>query len=102
MTHIPVDLSNIIYNPATQAFEGRAIVHDPDGMRSYACAVNAPITTDYSRASERLAAQALRRHDDVRVRPTLPQAHIYGAAKTTETSVSQHALTRLRQILAAA
>lgn len=62
MTHYPIELTNVIYNPANQAFEARALVHDPAGMRSYACAVSAPISTDFERAAERLSAQAHMRH----------------------------------------
>ena len=101
MTHIPVELSNVIYNPATQAFEGRAVVHDPEGARSYACAVYSPITTDYSRAAERLTAQALRRHEGKRPRSIMPQAKIGRAAPKT-TPAGQYAMSRLRQLLAAA
>jgi hypothetical protein len=62
MAPYPVELRAVVYNPATQSFEGRAIVHDPTGQRSYACAVAAPITTDFSRAAEALEAQAMRFH----------------------------------------
>ena len=60
-TH-PVELTQVIYNAATQAFEARATVHDKDGARSYACAIEAPIDMDFDRASEGLQMQALRRH----------------------------------------
>lgn len=99
MTQHPVELSNVIYNPATQSFEARAVVHDPKGARSYACAVSSPITTNFEEASARLNSEALRRHGGQS--SALPQARI--ARKRQEpTRTGQRAMQRLRQILAAA
>lgn len=55
------ELSNVIYNAATQAFEARVTVHAADGIRSYACAIDAPITMTFADAATGLAKQALRR-----------------------------------------
>ena len=76
MPQHPVELNNVIYNPATQAFEARAVVHDPSGSRSYACAVKAPITTEFDRASTRLTTQALERHDSGARWTDMPQAKV--------------------------
>lgn len=76
MPQHPVALENVIYNPASQAFEARAVVHDPDRPRSYACAVDAPITSEFSWASERLTAQALDRHAKATRTTDLPQAQL--------------------------
>ncbi len=101
MTEHPVELSNVIYNPASQAFEARAVVHDPESTRSYACAVNAPITMDFQMAAERLTAQARRRHGGAPEVHPLPQARI-AKQRHEPTRTGQRAMQRLRQILAAA
>ncbi|WP_189799425.1 orotidine 5-phosphate decarboxylase [Tateyamaria sp. syn59] len=62
MQTVPLQLSDVIYNAATQSFEALVTVHDDRGARSYACAINAPITMAFEDAAEGLATQAMRRH----------------------------------------
>lgn len=62
MQTVPLQLSDVIYNAATQSFEALVTVHDASGERSYACAINAPITMAFEDAAEGLATQAMRRH----------------------------------------
>jgi len=57
-----VQLSDVVYNAATQSFEARATVHAPEGARVYACAIDAPITMSFESAAAGLSKQALRRH----------------------------------------
>lgn len=91
MPHIPVELSNVIYNAATQSFEALARVHDPAGARSYACAIDAPIDMEFDRAAEGLTCQALRRHRGGPVRSFLPQARIVERRSTPLVSWRQRA-----------
>ena len=56
------ELSEVIYNAASQCFEATVTVHDGDNSRSYACEIDAPITMSFARAAEGLATQALRKH----------------------------------------
>lgn len=56
-----VELDNVIYNAASQAFEALVTVTSPTGTRSYACAIDAPITMSFADAASGLATQALRR-----------------------------------------
>ncbi|GGX41837.1 hypothetical protein GCM10007385_06760 [Tateyamaria omphalii] len=62
MQTVPLQLSDVIYNAATQSFEALVTVHDAMGARSYACAINAPITMEFADAADGLATQAMRRH----------------------------------------
>ena len=62
MQTVPLQLSDVIYNAATQSFEALVTVHDKTGARSYACAINAPITMEFQDAAKGLAKQAVRRH----------------------------------------
>ena len=62
MQNRPIQLSNVIFNPATQCFEAVAHVHDGHRSRSYACAIAAPITLSFEDAARGLADQALQRH----------------------------------------
>lgn len=62
MQTVPLELSDVIYNAATQSFEALVIVHDKTGARSYACAIDAPITMEFADAASGLATQAMRRH----------------------------------------
>lgn len=62
MTTVPLQLSDVIYNAATQSFEALVTVHDPNGARRYACAIDAPITMEFEDAAAGLATQAIRRH----------------------------------------
>lgn len=99
MPQYPVELSNVIYNPATQSFEALARVHDPEGSRSYACAIAAPITTEFPRASEGLATQALRRHGRIGLPARLPRAQL---SRGPLSRLSERALNRLRSVRKAA
>ena len=62
MHTVPLQLSDVIYNAATQSFEAVVTVHDTSGARSYACAIDAPITMAFKDAAKGLATQAMRRH----------------------------------------
>ncbi len=62
MQTVPLQLSDVIYNAASQAFEALVTVHDPRGGRSYACAIDAPISMTFEDAADGLAKQAIRRH----------------------------------------
>lgn len=96
MPQYPVELSSVIYNPASQSFEALARVHDPAGARSYACAIPAPITTEFPRASEGLVRQALRRHGrGTRYNSALPSAHL---ARSGLKRFGAQALSRLRRV----
>lgn len=57
-----VQLSEVVYNAATQSFEARATVHGETGARIYPCAIDAPITMSFEDAAAGLSRQALRRH----------------------------------------
>ena len=74
MPTVPLQLSDVIYNAATQSFEALVTLHDNRGTRSYACAIHAPIDMNFEDAAAGLAAQAKRRHgvgpaDSVHVPP---------------------------------
>ena len=62
MQTVPLQLSDVIYNAATQSFEALVTVHDTGKARSYACAISAPITMAFEDAAAGLAKQAMRRH----------------------------------------
>lgn len=62
MQTVPLQLSDVIYNAASQSFEALVTVHDQRGARSYACAINAPIEMTFEDAASGLATQAMRRH----------------------------------------
>ena len=62
MSNVPLQLSDVIYNAATQSFEALVTLHDNRGARSYACAINAPIELSFEDAAAGLATQARRRH----------------------------------------
>jgi hypothetical protein len=58
----PIQLTDVIYNAATQCFEALVTVQDGEQLRRYACAIDAPITMSYRDAADGLSRQALRRH----------------------------------------
>ncbi|MEO0939257.1 MAG: orotidine 5-phosphate decarboxylase [Pseudomonadota bacterium] len=66
MMNPSVQLSDVVYNAATQSFEARAIVHFETGVRIYPCAIDAPITMSFEDAAAGLSRQALRRHQSGR------------------------------------
>ena len=57
----PTQLTDVIYNAATQSFEALVTVHDGDTSRKYPCAINAPIDMTFEDAAKGLTLQALRR-----------------------------------------
>lgn len=93
MPQYPVELSSVIYNPSSQSFEALARVHDPKGVRSYACAIPAPITMEFPRAAEGLMRQALRRHGRTGQHPALPRARL---SRGPLQRFGERALSRLR------
>ena len=56
------EMTDVIYNPATQAFEARVTVREGNVASSYACSLSAPIALPFEKAAAGLARQALRRH----------------------------------------
>ena len=66
MPTVPLQLSDVIYNAATQSFEALVTLHDDRGARSYACAIDAPIEMNFEDAATGLATQAMRRHSSGR------------------------------------
>lgn len=62
MPKATTELSNVIYNATTQMFEALVRVRDGVTARSYACAIEGPISLSFERAADSLAQQALRRH----------------------------------------
>ena len=62
MNTATVELSNVIYNAATQSFEALVTVRNGDTTRKYPCAINAPISMSFEDAALGLSKQALRRH----------------------------------------
>lgn len=60
MTQTQVQLSQVIYNAATQSFEALATVTTQSGTKTYPCAIEAPITMSFERAAEGLKIKALR------------------------------------------
>ncbi|MEO0401488.1 MAG: orotidine 5-phosphate decarboxylase [Pseudomonadota bacterium] len=62
MQIVPLQLTDVIYNAATQSFDALVTVHDTTGARSYACSIDAPITMEFDDAAQGLVTQAMRRH----------------------------------------
>ncbi|MEO9685315.1 MAG: orotidine 5-phosphate decarboxylase [Tateyamaria sp.] len=62
MQTVPLQMNDVIYNAASQTFEALVTVHDAQGSRRYACAIDAPIDMDFELAATGLSTQALRRH----------------------------------------
>ena len=58
----PIQLSDVRYNAGSQQFEASVTVHDNTILRTYACAIGAPISMPYAEAAKGLAKQAVRRH----------------------------------------
>lgn len=58
----PIQLNDVRYNAATQSFEAAVTVHDNSTVRTYACAIAAPISMSYAEAAKGLSKQAIRRH----------------------------------------
>lgn len=62
MSTSPIQLTNVIFNAATQSFEAVVAIHEHGQIFKYACAIDAPITMSFERAACGLARQARRRH----------------------------------------
>jgi hypothetical protein len=60
MQNHAVELNNVIYNAASQSFEAKATVYAGASLRSFACAINAPIDMTFANAAQGLSTQALR------------------------------------------
>ncbi len=58
----PIQLSDVRYNASTQHFEASVTVHDNTILRTYACAIPAPISMPFKDAAKGLGKQAIRRH----------------------------------------
>lgn len=58
----PIQMKDVRYNAINQSFEATITVHDNTILRSYACAIQAPITTSFEDAARGLSKQAIRRH----------------------------------------
>lgn len=102
MPQHPVELSRVIYNPAAQAFEALAKVHDPAGARSYTCAIGAPITMDFPRAAEGLTRQALRHHQSGRTAFAMMRLSDAHPPLRSLKRLGAKALSRLRNVRKAA
>ena len=87
MQIVPLQLSDVIYNAANQTFEALVTVHDASGARSYACAIDAPITMEFEDAASGLSTQAMRRH-----------AHGYADSARTATSPAPQRAGRLASL----
>jgi len=97
MQTIPLQLSDVIYNPANQTFQALVSVHDASGARRYACEIDAPIDMEFEDAASGLSRQALRRHDrgqsDSVIEITAPPprtGHRDGALHPARQSTPQH------------
>lgn len=66
MHTVPLQLSDVIYNAASQSFEALVTVHDASGKQRYACAIDAPIDLAFEDAARGLTKQALRHHGRTR------------------------------------
>ena len=60
MEQVNVQLDDVTYNAATQSFEALVSVERGGTVRTYACAVNAPITMSFEQAAQGLKTQAIR------------------------------------------
>lgn len=58
----PIQLKDVRYNAASQSFEAAVTVHDNATVRTYACAIAAPISMGFAEAATGLSKQAIRRH----------------------------------------
>jgi len=58
----PIEMKDVRYNPANQCFEASVTVHDYSTVRTYACAIEAPMSMSFANAAKGLTKQAIRRH----------------------------------------
>jgi hypothetical protein len=63
MTQTRIQIDDVTYNAATQCFEASVTIQDAKYTRKFPCAIEAPITMDFVRASEGLKKQALRQNE---------------------------------------
>lgn len=60
MKNTDIQIGQVAYNAATQCFEALVSVHTNGQIKKFPCAIQAPITMSFERASEGLASQAMR------------------------------------------
>jgi hypothetical protein len=57
-----IQISDVMYNAATQCFEAMVTVDTGTRTAKYPCEIEAPITMSFEQAAAGLKTQALRRH----------------------------------------
>jgi len=62
MQTLNIQISDVIYNAATQTFDALVTVKDTTGTVKYPCSIEAPITLPFAEAAKGLKQQAVRRH----------------------------------------
>ncbi|WP_420013029.1 orotidine 5-phosphate decarboxylase [Tateyamaria sp.] len=103
MQTVPLQLSDVIYNAATQSFEALVTVHDSRNTRSYACAIDAPIDMTFENAARGLAIQAMRRHTHGRADAThMPAAAVPQRAGRMATGLRRMTIDRFATLTARA
>lgn len=73
-----IEMSDVIYNAAEQAFEARVTIHSDTARVRYACSLPAPITTSFEEAARGLRREAFRQarsgaHNASYMRPVLTE-----------------------------
>lgn len=63
MFTVPIKLTDVVYNAASQSFEASATIYGSGVVRWYACSIDVRISTSFEGAAEALKKQALRRHN---------------------------------------
>lgn len=53
-------ISDVVYNPAEQAFEARVTFHTSDGRATYGARFHAPLDTEFDKAAQGILADARR------------------------------------------
>ena len=56
-------ISDVIYNAASQQFEALVTIHGDDQSHRYPCAIDAPISMPFEAAASALSRQAARLHE---------------------------------------
>jgi hypothetical protein len=62
MKHTRIQISDVVYNAASQSFEALVSIDTGTGLCRYPCAIDAPISMNFTNAAIGLKTQALRRH----------------------------------------
>ena len=62
MNNTKIQLSDVIYNAASQTFETLVTITEGNREKRYPCAIEAPITMSFEQAAMGLEKQALRSH----------------------------------------